>query len=695
MTNPLLTRHPLPPYSQIKAEHIEPAMDQLLADNRKKVAELANASVERSWENLVLPLEEIDDIQNQAWSPVSHMNAVVNTDAIRTAYNNCLPKLSEYATERGQNEALFKAYKSLAKSEAYSRLDIAQKKIIDNALRDFRLSGIELPEKGKVKYGEIQKRLAELGSKYSDNVLDATQAWTKLIEDKHELRGLPDSALDLAKQTAKQRGKEGYMLTLDMPCFQPLITYCENRELRQEIYEAFTTRASDKGPHAGQFDNTALIKEILSLRVELAKLLGFDNYAEFSLATKMAASTEQVLNFLNDLAEKSYPIAQKEYAEICEFARTDHTVTDLTAWDIGFYAEKLRMHKHNISQEELRPYFPAPVVLSGMFEVVRRLYDIEVTQKSGWDVWHPDVKCYEITKAGKVIAGFFMDLYARPGKRAGAWMDTCRIRRMRLNGELQLPVAYLTCNFTMPIGDQQALFTHDEVTTLFHEFGHGLHHMLTKVNYADVSGINGVVWDAVELPSQFHENWCWQPEALEFISGHYQTGESLPSVLLEKMLAAKTFGAASQMVRQLEFGLFDFKLHMETGETQDIDVQQILNQVREQVSVIPVPEFNRFQNGFSHIFSGGYAAGYYSYKWAEVLSADAFSKFQKEGIFNRQTGEKFLQTVLEQGGARDAMELFVEFMGREPEVDALLLQEGIKPPGPLIHGIIIRSKLDY
>lgn len=679
MTNPLLTRHLLPPHSQIKAEHIEPAIDNLLANNRKKVEELVNMSSERSWENLIQPLEEIDDIQNQAWSPVSHMNAVVNTDAIRTAYNNCLPKLSEYATERGQNKALFKAYKALSESEIYSRLEIAQKKIIDNTLRDFRLSGIELPEKGKVKYGNIQKRLAELGSKYSDNVLDATQAWNKLIENKQELRGLPDSALDLSRQTAEQRGEEGYMLTLDLPCYQPLITYCENRELRREIYEAYSTRASDKGPHAGKWDNTALIKEILNLRIELAKLLGYDNYAEFSLATKMATSTEQVLSFLNDLAEKSYPIAQEEYAEICEFARADDAVTDLAAWDIGFYSERLRLHKYNISEEELRPYFPVKVVLNGMFEVVKRLYDIEVTQTSGWDVWHPDVKCYEITKAGKVVAGFFMDLYARQGKRGGAWMDTCRIRRIQQNGELQLPVAYITCNLTTPIGDRPALFTHDEVITLFHEFGHGLHHMLTKVDYADVSGINGVVWDAVELPSQFLENWCWQPEALEFISGHYKTGESLPSAMLEKMLAAKTFGAARQMVRQLEFGLFDFKLHMETGGRQDVDVQQILDQVREQVSVISVPEFNRFQNGFSHIFSGGYAAGYYSYKWAEVLSADAFSKFQKEGIFNRQTGEKFLRTVLEQGGARDPMDLFVEFMGREPEVDALLRQEGIKP----------------
>jgi oligopeptidase A len=386
-----------------------------------------------------------------------------------------------------------------------------------------------------------------------------------------------------------------------------------------------------------------------------------------------------VLNFLHDLAAKGYPIAEKEYAEICEFARTDYAVADLAAWDVGFYAEKLRLHKYDISQEELRSYFPAPTVIEGMFEVVKRLYDIEVTEASGWDVWHADVRCYEITKAGKVISGFYLDLYARPGKRGGAWMDVCRVRRMQKNGELQLPVAYLTCNFSMPIGDQPALLTHSEVTTLFHEFGHGLHHMLTKVGYADVSGINGVAWDAVELPSQFHENWCWQPEALEFISGHYETGESLPAEMLEKMLAAKNFGAASQMMRQLEFGLFDFKLHMETGEKQEIDVQQILAQVREQVSVISVPEFNRFQNGFSHVFSGGYAAGYYSYKWAEVLSADAFSLFLAEGIFNRQTGERFLATVLEQGGAREPLDLFVEFMGREPEVDALLRQEGIRP----------------
>jgi oligopeptidase A len=677
MTNPLSTRHRLPPFSQIAAEHIEPAVDKLLSDCRNKVEQVANASGERNWGNLIQPLEEIDDTQNQAWSPVSHMNAVVNTDAIRTAYNNCLPKLSEYETERGQNEALFEAYKSLAKSDAYNHLEIAQKKVVINALRDFRLSGIELSPKGKQQYGNIQKRLAELSSKFSDNVLDATQAWSRLVEDRQVLRGLPESAISLAAQTAKQRGKEGYLLTLDFPCYQPLLTYCENRELRQEIYEAYTTRASDMGPHAGQWDNTALITEILALRVELAKLLGYSNYAELSLATKMAASTEQVLNFLSDLADKGYPIAEKEYAEICEFARTDDGMVDLAAWDVNFYAEKLRLAKYDISQEELRPYFPAPVVINGMFEVVKRLYDIEVTQAKGWDVWHPDVRSYEISKAGKVIAGFYLDLYARPGKRGGAWMDICRVRRIQENGELQLPVAYLTCNFTMPIGDQSALLTHDEVTTLFHEFGHGLHHMLTSVDYAEVSGINGVVWDAVELPSQFHENWCWQPEALEFISGHYETGESLPPEMLGKVLAARNFGAASQMMRQLEFGLFDFRLHMETGENRKIDVQQILNQVREQVSVIGVPGFNRYQNGFSHIFSGGYAAGYYSYKWAEVLSADAFSMFLAEGIFNRQTGERFLATVLEQGGAQEAMDLFVEFMGREPEVDALLRQEGI------------------
>jgi oligopeptidase A len=678
MTNPLLTRQPLPPFSQIQAEHIEPAIDHILADNRSRVEEIANTAGERSWENLVQPLEEIEDVQNQAWSPVSHMNAVVNTDALRSAYNNCLPKLSEYETEMGQHEGLFKAFKSLSQSEAYNHLEIAQKKTIENALRDFRLSGIELSSTDKLKFGEIQKRLAELSSKFSDNVLDATQAWTRLVEDRQELVGLPESAISLAEQTAKQRGKEGYLLTLDYPCYQPLMTYCENRELRREIYEAYTTRASDKGPHAGKWDNTALITEILALRVEVARLLGFDNYAELSLATKMAASTEQVLSFLNDLAEKGYPIAAREYAEICEFAQTEFAMEELTAWDVGFYAEKLRLHKYNISQEEMRPYFPAPVVIKGMFEVVKRLYDIDVTQKSGWDVWHPDVKCYEIVKAGKIIAGFYLDLYARPGKRGGAWMDSCRVRRIQKHGELQLPVAYLTCNFTMPIGDQPALLTHDEVTTLFHEFGHGLHHMLTKVDYADVSGINGVAWDAVELPSQFHENWCWQPEALEFISAHHETGESLSSEMLDKMLAAKNFGAASQMMRQLEFGLFDFKLHMETGEEHDIDVQQILDQIREQVSVISVPEFNRFQNGFSHIFAGGYAAGYYSYKWAEVLSADAFSTFIAEGIFNRQTGERFLETVLEQGGARDPMDLFVEFVGREPEVDALLRQEGIK-----------------
>ncbi len=677
MNNPLLQAHHLPPFSQIKAEYIEPAVDNLLAEHRIEIEKIANVPGERSWENLVQPLEDMDDFLDQMWSSVSHLNAVVNTEPIRTAYNNCLPKLSEYATERGQNDKLFNAYSALLESAACKDLKVAQKKTVHNTVRDFKLSGIELSGKNQARYGEIQKQLAELGSKYSDNVLDATQAWSKLISDEDELHGLPESALGLTRQTAQQRGMEGYLITLDFPCYQPLITYCENRELRAEVYEAYTTRASDKGPHAGRWDNTGHIQEILQLRCELAKLLGFNNYAELSLATKMAASTDQVLDFLHDLAAKSRPIAQREYAEICEFAQIEDGIQELAAWDVAFYAEKLRLKKYHISQEELRPYFPADVVIDGLFGVVKRLYDIEVTEKVGWDVWHPDVRCYEISRAGKVIAGLFMDLYARTGKRGGAWMDVCRVRRLLANGDLQLPVAYITCNFTEPVGDQPALLAHNEVTTLFHEFGHGLHHMLTAVDYSEVSGINGVAWDAVELPSQFHENWCWQSEALEFISGHYKTGQSLPPQMLEKMLAARNFGAASQMVRQLEFALFDFNLHMEIGADHPIDVQQILDRVRSQVSVVKVPEFNRFQNSFSHIFAGGYAAGYYSYKWAEVLAADAFSKFKSEGIFNRQTGERFLQAVLEQGGTREPLELFVDFMGREPEVNALLKQDGI------------------
>lgn len=676
MTNPLLERHELPPFETIQAAHVVPAIDQILAESRAEIEALLNQDG-YTWDNFIQPLEELDDRLSQAFSPVSHMNSVVNSPEMRDAYNEVLPKLSEYHTERGQNPRMFKAFEEIRNSDAFESLDQAQKKTILNALRDFKLSGIDLPDAEKKRFAEISSRLSSLSSQFSDNVLDATMAWQKHIEDVGMLAGLPESALAQARQLAEQNDKSGYLFTLDFPSYYPIVTYADDSHLRREFYEAFTTRASDQGPGQGQWDNSSNIEEIMALRQELATLLGFQNYAEVSLAPKMARDPAEVLGFLRELAAKSKPAAEKEFAEICQFALEVDKAEEINAWDVSYYAEKLKEHKFSISQEALKPYFPAPRVIEGMFEVVRRLYDIEVRETTEISTWHKDAKTYNIFRGDELIARFYLDLYARQSKQGGAWMDDCRVRRLTSGGGLQLPVAYLTCNFSSPVGDKPALLTHDEVVTLFHEFGHGLHHMMTKVSCGSVSGINGVAWDAVELPSQFMENWCWEPEALQFISGHYETGEPLPKDLLDKMLDAKTYQAGMMTARQLEFALFDFRLHVEFDQAQSGQVQKILDEVRQEVAVIAAPAFNRFQNGFSHIFGGGYAAGYYSYKWAEVLSADAFARFKEDGIFNRQTGEKFLATVLEQGGSVDAMELFVAFRGREPEIEALLKQDGI------------------
>ncbi|MBO9480394.1 oligopeptidase A [Salinisphaera sp. G21_0] len=675
MTNPLLESSELPPFSKILPEHVKPAIESIIADNEKALAALLASGAGTGWHSLQEPLDQLDDRLGQAWSPVGHMNAVVNSEALRDAYNDCLPLLSEYSTRLGQNRQLFEAYQSLADSEEFNQLDSAQQKVINDNLRDFRLAGVALEDEQKARYGEIKKQLSELTSKFSDNVLDATMAWSKLITDESELAGLPESALAGAKQLAESKEKAGWLLNLDFPSYFPVMTYCDNRELRKEVYTAFSTRASDQGPNAGEFDNTDNIRQILKLRHELALLLGFENYAEYSLATKMAESPDKVIEFLQDLAAKSKPQAEQELAELKAFAKAEYGVEDLEAWDVGYYGEKLRQQRYAISQEELRPWFPAEKAIAGMFDVVNRLYGVEFATLDNVDTWHKDVRFFNITRKGEVIGRFYLDLYAREHKRGGAWMDVCR-SRWKQDGKLQLPVAYLTCNFTPPVGDKPALLTHDEVVTLFHEFGHGLHHMLTKVDYAAISGISGVAWDAVELPSQFMENWCWEKEGLAIISGHFETGESLPEAMLNKLLAAKNFQSAMMMVRQLEFSLFDFKLHKEYRD--NIDVQSVLDQVRKQVAVVMPPSFNRFQNSFSHIFAGGYAAGYYSYKWAEVLSADAFSRFEEEGIFNRETGESFLHEVLEKGGSAEPMELFVNFRGRAPEIDALLRHSGIQ-----------------
>ncbi len=677
MSNPLLELRGLPPFSEIRPEHVEPAIDTLLKQSRTRVRELLDENSVYSWDNLVDPLEAMDDRISRAWSPVSHMNSVVNTEELRAAYTACLPKLSEYSTEMGQHEGLYRAFRQIADGPDYQDFDTAQKKIIDNALRDFRLSGIELDQAARDRYKAIMQELSQLTSKFSDNVLDATNAWHRQISDESELGGLPESAVSLARQTAEQRGLDGFVLTLEFPSYYPVMTYADNRALREELYTAYVTRASDQGPDAGRWDNAALMEQIVGLRHEAARLLGFDNYAERSLATKMAESTDRVMEFLTDLATRSKLAAEQELEEVRAYAREHHGQDALQAWDIGYYSEKLRQDKYAISQEELKPYFPEPRVVQGLFSIVERLYGLSIDSVSGVDSWHPDVRFYRIhDAAGRLRGEFYLDLFARPHKRGGAWMDEC-ISRRRVQEGVQTPVAYLTCNFTPPIGDDPALFTHDEVITLFHEFGHGLHHMLTQVDYAGVSGISGVPWDAVELPSQFMENWCWERDALDLFARHYQDDTTIPDDLFERMRRARNFQSAMQMVRQLEFAIFDFRLHREYDSGRGARIHDILEEVRRNVAVIQPPAYNRFENGFTHIFSGGYAAGYYSYKWAEVLSADAFSAFEETGIFNRDTGEKFLNSILEQGGSREPLELFVEFRGREPTIDALLRHCGL------------------
>jgi oligopeptidase A len=663
----------LPAFSQIKPEHVEPAIDELLALNRKTIAEILENNPQPDWLSVIEPIEELDDRLSRAWSPVSHMNSVVNSDELRDAYNACLPKLSEYGTEMGQNEALYKAYKYVAEHDA--TLDEEQKKVLENAIRDFHLSGVDLPEAQKARFKEIDQQLSKLSSEYSENLLDATNDWVKQINDAAELSGLPESAMALAKQNAKQRELDGWVLTLDFPSFYPVMTYGDNQSLREEVYRAYNTRASDQSDKS-QWDNSDIMEQTLALRHEQAQLLGFGNYAERSLAKKMAKDPQQVLGFLQDLAERSHEQALRELDELKAFAKDEYAIDLLNPWDIAYYSEKLRQIKYNISQEEVKPYFPAEKVIQGMFDVVSRLYGVSFNELEGIDTWHSDVKFFEIVDDTGVRAQFYFDLYARPKKRGGAWMDDCA-SRLKTSEREQIPVAYMTCNFTPPVDGKPALLTHDEVETLFHEFGHGLHHMLTRIDYSAVSGINGVAWDAVELPSQIMENWCWEKEALGLISGHYETGDPIPDELYERMMAAKNFQSAMMMVRQLEFSIFDFRIHAEYDPQQGARIYDILNEVRTAVAVIMPPQWSRFAHGFSHIFAGGYAAGYYSYKWAEVLSADAFSLFEENGIFDAQTGQHFLKNVLEKGGSKDAMELFVAFRGREPEIDALLRHSGI------------------
>lgn len=667
----------LPDFNALGADQIEAKVDQLLADSRQQLAQIVACDAPPSWQNLLEPMEQIEHGFESIWEPIGHLDSVRNSDDWHAAYDACLQKVTEYHTEVGQNQALFARFNLLANSPAYAQLNIAQKKVVDNALRDFRLSGIDLPLAQQAEYKQISQRLSQLSSQFGNQVLKATQAWSKHITDVNELTGLPESALGLLQQYAQQKQLDGWRVTLDFPSYLAVMTYADNRELREQVYRAFSTRASDQAENT-ELDNSANIEEIRQLRHQLALLLGFNNYAERSLATKMVESTEQVIGFLRDLARQAKPQAQQDLTNLREFANSQLGLTDLQPWDITYVSEKLKQQRLSLSQEVLKPYFPVEQTLGGLFNIVERLFGVKAVQVSGVSVWHDDVRFYELhDEQDQLVAGFYLDLYARENKRGGAWMDTVQTRWRHPNGELQVPVAHLICNFTPPIGSKPACLTHDEVTTLFHEFGHGLHHMLTEMEHMDISGINGVPWDAVELPSQFMENFCWEREGLDLISGHVETGEALPNELFESLKQSRHFQSAMMMVRQLEFSLFDFLLHAEYDPQAVEPVASVIQRVRNEVAVVMPPSYNRFAHSFSHIFAGGYAAGYFSYKWAEVLSADAFSLFEEQGILDVETGRKFKNTILAAGGSIDPMALFKAFRGREPQIDALLRHSGI------------------
>ena len=677
MENSSLDFEHLPEFSKIKPDRIRPAIESIISQNRRAVADLVQQQ-DFCWENLAMPLSLLEDRLSKAWSPVRHLNSVKSNDALRDAYTACLPLLSDYATELSQNRMLYQGYCSIADSDLFADLSVAQKKAIEDSIKHFRLGGVNLDGVQRERYQQLQKDLSELQSSFENNLLDATQSWEKNIASKNQLQGLPEYAIEMLRQLAKKKNLSGYRLTLDMPCYIAVITYADNRALRREIYEAYSTRASDQGVIDKKWNNAANMTEIVVKRQEKAQLLGFDTYAEYSLETKMAQSVDQVLEFLYDLAQRSRGAAICEVQERQAFANSLGFDGELEAWDAAYYSEKLKRHLYQISDSDLKPYFSDQLVINGLFEIAKTLYKIEIKLVDRLvDVWDSTVRFYQINdENGETIGQFYLDLYARENKRGGAWMDEC-VNRHRIDGKTQIPVAYLTCNLTPPIDDEPALFTHDEVITLFHEFGHGLHHMLTKIDVPDVAGINGVEWDAVELPSQFMENYCWQKDALDLFARHYQTGEKLPDGLFDKMTKAKNFESALQMLRQIEFALFDIKLHQQTDLSSESQLRKILDLVRDDIAVVKTPTNNRFQNGFAHIFAGGYAAGYYSYKWAEVLSADAFSAFEEEGIFNQETGQRFLQCILEIGGSRPAMESFRCFRGREPKINALLQHSGI------------------
>jgi oligopeptidase A len=670
MDNPLLNTDGLPSFGEIRPEHVEPAVRQQLAANRAQLEELLGSGA-ATFGALVEPIEAMQHQLQRTWSPASHLNGVVNSPALRAAYNACLPLISEYQTELGQNESLFRAYAAILERGGPS-FDATERKLIENALRDFRLAGVALDADRKVRFRTLMQELARTQARFEENVLDCANAWAKHITDAEGLRGLPANIVTRARAMAQDKGLDGWLLTLDQPTYLAVLTHAEDEALRRELYTAWSTRASDVGPSNGQWDNSSVIENILQRRHEAATLLGLAHYAAFSLATKMARSAEEVRAFLERLADYCVPVAREELAELERFAGRR-----LNAWDVPFFAERLQRTLHNISDEELRPYFPLPRVLDGLFAVAGRLYGLKIRAASNVSVWHPDVRFFEIYSAeGDAVGSFYVDPYARANKRSGAWMDEC-LGRLEFRDRRVLPVAYLVCNFLPPVAGRPALLTHDEVVTLFHEFGHGLHHLLTRVRYPSLAGINGVPWDAVELPSQFMENYAWNADVLRLISAHVDSGAQLPDSMIRRLQATRTFHAGLKAVRQLEFALFDLRLHSEYQPEVGSRLDQVIKEVRERVAVVPAPAFNRFAHSFGHVFAGGYAAGYYSYKWAEVLAADAFAAFEEAGVFDAAVARRFLDSILSRGGSRDALEAFVEFRGRAPDIRPLLRQFGI------------------
>lgn len=689
--NPLLDFSDLPRFGDIRPEHVTPALDVLLADAAAAVERAAQPITPASWADVVEPVERATEPLSRAWSVVGHLNAVADTPELRAVYGENLPRVTEFWSSVGQNLALYEKYKTLSASDEFASLTSERKKILGNALRDFRLSGAELPEDQKPHFAELQERQAALSKAFSDHVLDATNAYAYFVEagNEAELAGLPEDVIEAAKEAAEREGKTGYKFTLHFPSYFPVMQYSENRPMREAMYRAYVTRASELGPQYGkgkpEWDNTSVLADQLKLRAEEAHMLGYKNFAEVSLAPKMAESPEQVMAFLEDLATRARPHAEQDWKELREFASSELGLSDLQPWDMTFAAERLRQKRYSFSENEVKQYFPEDAVFKGLFKVTETLFGVRIRRDEA-AVWHPDVRFFRVeNRDGGLVAQFYLDLYAREGKRGGAWMDDARGRHKHTHGGVQTPVAYLTCNFSAPVGGKPACFTHDEVITLFHEFGHGLHHMLTRVDELGVSGINGVEWDAVELPSQFMENFCWEWDVLSDMTSHVETAQPLPRELFDKMLAAKNFQSGLGTLRQIVFSMFDMQLHTGFDAAGTKNATELASEINERFHVVPQAAFSRWPNTFSHIFAGGYAAGYYSYKWAEVLSADAYAAFEEAAqaasgsVLDQTTGMRYRKEILEVGGSRPAMESFKAFRGREPNIDALLRHNGMTP----------------